>query len=467
MHSGNKAFYVLSFGVLLNVSAYAGILNLQSSINIEHNLGTLGASIMYLSAAAVAAFIAPVLLRTIGAKWSLIIGEACFIPYSLMNFHPAIYTVIPCAVLGSLGEGVMWSASIYYVTQLVYMHWSTTTKEECSESRSTLDEERNKWFGTFYGILKTSLVFGNLVSYAVLYGAKNLGVSPLNGTSLFQHISHCGSNYQTKQTNSSMLKYVPASRLSVYLLTTLFTTMQIGSTGLLILFLPKIKIEPKNCDKKAPVRILVETVKATFYQALSIDQLLLTPICFYFGLLVSYAFSNFTAGFVSCTIGVQQVGLVMATYGCFNCLAAIGVGKVSHWFGVAPIYVIGLCFDSCSMITQLFWTPTPSNKYWVYAFGCLLGVSDGIWQTTTTATITSVFAHCTELAIGAMEMWIALGMFCGFLLGGRVVIFKQIYLLLGLLYVGCAGYAISVWRNKQKEKLSNTEMHKLIKHSVQ
>jgi len=76
--------------------------------------------------------------------------------------------MIPAAVIGSLGEGLLWSASPLYVIYLVKEYYST----RCDQS-VVLDSVRNRWFGHFYGILKSCQVNPKRFSFSE---GENFGV---------------------------------------------------------------------------------------------------------------------------------------------------------------------------------------------------------------------------------------------------------------------------------------------------
>lgn len=67
---------------------FLGILELQSSMNISENLGTISVSVLYASALLICLFIAPVLLLQLGAKWGLVIGQIGFTFFTIGNFYP-------------------------------------------------------------------------------------------------------------------------------------------------------------------------------------------------------------------------------------------------------------------------------------------------------------------------------------------------------------------------------------------
>jgi len=70
-------------------------------------------------------------------------------------------------------------------------------------------------------------------------------------------------------------------------------------------------------------------------------------------------------------------------YGVWNVATALFVGHIAHTFNLTVVVICGVLFDSVSWTVNLVWQTDPSSKYLVYLLGSMIGVSDGVWQTTT------------------------------------------------------------------------------------
>ncbi|XP_076822969.1 protein unc-93 homolog A-like isoform X1 [Clavelina lepadiformis] len=457
-------YYILVIGTLMNITAYVGILNLQSSINIEENLGTISASVMYLVAVFICIFVAPLLLLRAGAKWSLVVGETGFIAYSIANFYPRFYTLIPGAIIGSLGEALVWAASPLYLSHLFREFWTSQTEE----SNEPMDNVKNKWFGQFYSVLKSGQIWGNLLSYAILYGGRNLNVHNVTSDAvLYANMSSCGAQFCSKAENTATVeKYVPASKVSIYLIFTFYLCLQFISVLMHSFGLPSVdSLNKGSCNFSSMRAIIWNTLKDTFYQIFYWKQILLTPSYFYYGYLISYSFTEFTKAFVSCTIGVQHVGLAMALYGLANVLAALVGAWISHRFGLAPLLCFICLFDLGNYVAQILWLPTMESRYVVYVFGAMLGTSDGIWQFTNIANAALFFRENEELAFGTVQLWCVLGMFTGFLLSGVVCVSTRIYSMIGILVLAGTGYCIAEIFRRNHSSSSHSEIETILNHN--
>uniref|UniRef100_H2ZFG5 Protein unc-93 homolog A n=2 Tax=Ciona savignyi TaxID=51511 RepID=H2ZFG5_CIOSA len=188
----------------------------------------------------------------------------------------------------------------------------------------------------------------------------------------------------------------------------------------------------------------------------------MTPICFYYGFLISYSLTDFTRAFVSCTLGVEQVGLILIVYGALNTIAGFGVGKLVQHTGLPILYMVGGLFDVTNFVLQLLFRPTASSRYWVYAFSAMLGTSDGVWQTTIAITMANLFEDRRETAFAAISLWSVFAMMIGFVMSGRVCLKIRLISLIVLVILGCLGYGVTERKRRRREKNHLPEEERII-----
>lgn len=487
----NKFYYILSFGVLLNVSAYVGILTLQSSIHLVGNIGTTSAGVLYITAAILSICLTPLLLLQVGAKWSLIIGEIGFVIYTISNFRPTLGSLICGAIFGALGEALIWPAAPVYINYLLKQLWRERSQDESRKYKS-LENERNLWLGSFYGILQNCLVWGNFISYVALYGARNLNVNTaLKNSVPNDNISTCGANFSLETLKESvqgsafegivglqddvnesqpqdqsmkvlaLSKYVPSSSSSVYIMLTLFLGLQLAAVGIHTVFLPVVGRNDPGTESisKRSKDVVLETLKLTIQHVNSYNQIMLIFINFYFGLLLSYSRGVFSQAFASCSLGVQMVGLVMMIYGCTNAIMALVSGQIASRYGVKPLVIFGFFFDMMQYVLQLKWKPTYESRFYVLGFGALLGISEGIWQFAVISMTALYFEERQEIAFGAINLWCELAVFIGFILTPILHVEVRIYVMMGSLILGCIGYAAVDSKSRRRSLTEPTPRH--------
>ncbi|XP_002122675.2 protein unc-93 homolog A-like [Ciona intestinalis] len=460
VQTATKYFLIVVIGTTINVTAYVGLLDLQSSIHISHNLGTTSLSITYGCGLLLSLFVTPLLLCNLGAKWTLILGEFGFSVLTLANFYPGYATIIPGSIVGSMGESFVWAAGQLYIANLFL---NRPVDNEHADANSN-GEIPDLWFGRFFGILKTCVIWANLISYGVLYGFKSSSISNFtNG-----NYSNCASNFCYATTKHGSGSYIPHNRNSLYILLGVYLGLQLFSVGLHVFYLEPAERSAAripNGTAVAPTSILniiSSSVKSTAYHLTSTDQILMTPIIFYYGFMISYSFSDFTRAFVSCTLGVEEVGLVMAVYGVFNAIMGFGAGKASHMCGLPIVYIVTCLFDIGNYVAQLLFRPEVATRYWVFAFAAMLGTSDGIWQTVISITEIGYFRDRLELAFAGVAFWQVLAMTVGFIMSGRVCLRIRIILLISTVVLGCFGYGITETKRRNSRKYLSEENERIL-----
>ena len=130
-------------------------------------------------------------------------------------------------------------------------------------------------------------------------------------------------------------------------------------------------------DKLSGLELLV----ATFKHMKKPYQLLVIPLTFWSGVEQGFFFSDYTAGYVSCVLGVQNVGLVLITYGVLDALCSVSFGAVIKFVGRAPIFIFGAMVNLTVIIIFFEWTPNPNQAYVFYILAGMWGIADAVWQT--------------------------------------------------------------------------------------
>ena len=158
------AAYKNLFGACVSFIAcygsFIGMVNLQSSLNTELGLGLTSSAILYGLGIIVALFV-PILLHSLGSKYTLCVGYGLRLVYILVNYYPSWYTLVPGSVIGGIGDVIMWVSVEVYVSQSARSH------------ATLLNKSPNNLIGLFMGALifsmKAGQVYGGLTSSIVLF----------------------------------------------------------------------------------------------------------------------------------------------------------------------------------------------------------------------------------------------------------------------------------------------------------
>ena len=70
-------------------------------------------------------------------------------------------------------------------------------------------------------------------------------------------------------------------------------------------------------------------------------QILVIPLTIWSGFEQGFFASDYTAGYVSCVLGVHNVGWVLITYGVFDAVCSVSFGAIIKHTGRVPIFLLG------------------------------------------------------------------------------------------------------------------------------
>ena len=124
---------------------------------------------------------------------------------------------------------------------------------------------------------------------------------------------------------------------------------------------------------------------ATFKHMTKPYQLLIIPLTIWSGLEQGFFLSDFTAGFISCLFGVDQIGWTLITYGVCDALFSLGFGVIMKYTGRPLIYVLGASINLSVIFTLMFWNleeeKIQDQQYVLFIVAGLWGIADAVWQT--------------------------------------------------------------------------------------
>ena len=171
---------------MFEFTAFAGIANLQSTLNDDDNLGTTSLAFIY-GALVVSSILLPTFtIEKLGLKYTLMLSLVCYVTYTAANFYPQYYTLIPTAIILGLAGAPLWSAKCAYVTTAAQKYSRISgEKEEAVVTR---------FFGIFFMFFQLTQLFGNLISSLILSDITTDGVAfkAVHNTTYISR--YCGAN---------------------------------------------------------------------------------------------------------------------------------------------------------------------------------------------------------------------------------------------------------------------------------
>ncbi|XP_072907738.1 protein unc-93 homolog A isoform X2 [Hemitrygon akajei] len=324
-----KNAVIVSFGFLLLFTAYGGLQTVQSSLNSDEGLGLASLSVIYAALITSSMFLPPIMIKYFGCKWTIVMSMCCYVTFSIGNFHPSWYTLIPTAVILGLGGAPLWSAKCTYLT---------ICGNRYAEKFNKLPENVvNHYFGIFFLIFQSSAVWGNLMSSLIFQYTSN----EANITE--EHLSYCGAAncpaYDSMlNTNVTQTSY-PAS--TIYLLSGVYTGVGLSGVIFVAIFLDQLDKQDVDEFKKKKIDVYTHLV-STFTHLKDKRQVLLIVMTMYSGFEQGFLAGDYTKAYVTCALGIQYVGYCMICFGASNSVFSLTFGKLSKYTGRIPLFFYAL-----------------------------------------------------------------------------------------------------------------------------
>ncbi|KAH0500667.1 Protein unc-93-like protein A [Microtus ochrogaster] len=375
-----KNVLVVSCGFFLLFTAYGGLQNLQSSLYNEDGLGVATLSTIYCAMMLSSMFLPPVLIKKFGCKWTMAGSMCCYMTFSLANFYPNWYTLIPASVLLGLGAAPLWSAQCTYITIMGNL--------QAQKEGKLAKDVVNQYFGLFFLIFQSSGMWGNLISSLVFSQTPSKVAIPED------QLKSCGAKDCLMDTEVSNSTYHPSHHLT-YTLLGIFNDKRLC----LLMFLP-----------------------------------------LYSGLHQGFLYGEYTKSYATCALGIHFVGYVMICFSAVTCLCSLLYGKISKYTGRAALYVTGATIHLVCIIILLLWHPNPAQLPVFFILSGLWGMADAVWQTQNNALYGVLFEKKKEAAFANYRLGEALGFVIAFGYSSFLCVRTKLYILLGILSLTITAY---------------------------
>lgn len=424
-----KNVLVVSIGFLSLFTAYGGLQSLQSSLNAEQGMGVASLSVIYASIIVSSMFLPPIMIKNLGCKWTIVVGMACYVSYSLGNLYPGWYTLIPTSIILGLGGSPLWSAKCTYLTIL----GNVQAAKEGKKGSDII----NQYFGIFFFIFQSSAVWGNLMSSLIFGQDTNIADIPE------EQLQTCGAADCGLSVSSNSTTTRPEQKL---VWTLVGAYIGVGVLAILIISIFLDNIDQKQASEFRENREpFCQTFLATFRLLKDWRLLTLIPLTMYSGFEQSFLSGEYTKNYVTCALGIHYVGFVMMCFGAANSLCSFLFGRLARYTGRAALFFWAALSNLACIIALLLWRPHPDQLPVFFVFPALWGMSDAIWQTQTNALYGVLFPREKEAAFANYRMWESLGFVIAFAYSTFLCLEYKLYILLAVLVVTMITYPIVEW----------------------
>ncbi|CAF4118736.1 unnamed protein product [Rotaria sp. Silwood2] len=251
-----KNLIIFALNFVLMFTAYGGISVLQSSLNIEGNVGVNSLIVTNAFFFVISSiFLTHMLIDIFGLKWTVIICEIGYIFYIIVNIRPLPSLMYISAGLVGLGAAPLWTSQATYISRIARYYAHRKEKE--------VGVIVSLFFGMFYAIYYTNLIWGNLLSYLVL-----------NQSSQSQKFN-CGIHFDPlSKTKTSASNNV--NDVTRYVLCGIYAGLGIVSIILLVLVLDQIRLAKPQSVRQS-LKKSVELLQSLI-QWKHLNQLFLVPL---------------------------------------------------------------------------------------------------------------------------------------------------------------------------------------------
>lgn len=409
LDSSNNAYIknviIVSIAFFLEFTAFAGIANLQSSLNndLDDAVGTTSLAVIYGSIIVSSILLPSIIIEKIGLKFTLMASLCAYVTYTLANFYPSYYTLIPTAVLLGLAGAPLWSAKCAYVTTAAQKYSKLTNEPE--------ETVVTRFFGIFFFFFQLTQISGNLISSLVLSDLTSNGFPKFEAVHNQSYIlSYCGSNNCNKQSFDSPGKNDPKL---AYILMTIYSATGVGSILFIWWFLDDMKMTTSTSVKTSmnPKQLLWASIKHLVNDK---RQQCIIFITMYSGFKQAFLTGDFTNSFINCPLGINWIGFVLMSFGAVNAICSFSFGRLSGQIGknTSRGFLIGLALglDLMAYTSLLLWNPQPENSWFPFFwFPIFFGVSDAVIQTQVNAIYGAFFADNQDAAFSNYRLWESVG----------------------------------------------------------
>ncbi|CAG12950.1 unnamed protein product, partial [Tetraodon nigroviridis] len=409
----------------------------QSSLNAEEGMGVASLSIIYASMIVSSMFIPPIMIKNLGCKWSLVLGMACYVSYSLGNLYPGWYTLVPTSVLLGLGGAPLWSAKATYLT--------ISGNAEAAAQGKRGSDIINQYFGLFFFFFQSATVWGNLMS-SLIFGQDEKIAEITDEQLRTCGVADCG---LVVPGNSTALR--PAQEL---VQTLLGCYIGVGVLAVLIVavFLDNIDYEQAS-QFRGNREPLCQTFLATFRLLKDWRLLALIPLTMYSGFEQSFLSGEYTKNYVTCALGIHYVGFVMMCFGASNSIFSFLFGRLARYTGRLALICLAAVTNLACIITFLLWKPDPQQLYLFFLLPALWGMADAVWQPQVNALYGILFPRDKEAAFANYRMWESLGFVIAFAYSTFLCLEYKVYIMLGVLLLTAVTYPIVEYHQYKRPAL--------------
>ena len=265
-----KNLFGASISFMLIFSVFLGVAGLQSSLNEVDGLGLASLSILHVFYI-LSGFFTSAVIRLFGTKYTLVICYVGMTVYTITNYYPHWYTLIPVAVFVGIIYAPLWASLNVHVTSVAIQY------------ASVLQENPAYFISFFTGIytmfIKIAYIPANTVSSVALLNGREENTSIID--------SSLGDICDNTEAGN-------LDELYLYILLSVYVILDIVAIVILILFVDHLGTDNRLCPPSRVYEYFRKHCFATLKMMLNFKLILILPMILLEGFLLSFVLGHFT-----------------------------------------------------------------------------------------------------------------------------------------------------------------------------
>ncbi|XP_070539267.1 protein unc-93 homolog A-like [Ptychodera flava] len=422
----------LALAYFLLFTAFLGLQNLQSTINCVAGLGFVSLTVVYTCMLVSGLFTPPLVIGWLGVKVTIAVSIIPYICFTVANFHPQWYTMIPASTLLGFAAPNVWTAQSTYV--------SAAGRRLSALTGKSVDASINQNLAVFLSIYYASVPVGSLIP-SLLYSSMS-ETNRTNEDETFGIETYtCGAkDCQETQGNITTFCNPPDKQLTNIMLG-VFVCACIAAVAIVLLLVDnfnKLTSPSEENTQNGPFSRLSATIR--LWKNYRMLLLILLPA--HSGYVGAFFGGDFTKSYASCLLGVDMVGYVVTCNGlssmvgfCFLSLVGKRLGRV-----IPMIAALLIWLASCSIL--LVWSSNEWDTIMVFSISALCGIAYSASMVEITSIFAITFPNDQEAAFANFYLSFAFGSIVGFSTSLFMCVYMKIVILIILLVFSFALYFV-------------------------
>ncbi|XP_070539268.1 protein unc-93 homolog A-like [Ptychodera flava] len=445
-----KNTVLLALEYFLLFTAFVGLENLQSTINCVAGLGFVSLTVIYTCMLVSGLFTPPLVIGWLGVKVTIVVAMIPYICFTVANFHPQWYTMIPASALLGFAAPNLWTAQSTYV--------SAAGRRLSALSGKPVDASINQNLAVFFFIFQANVPIGSLIPSLLYSSTSQTNRSEVYET--FRIETHtCGAkDCQETQGNITTFCNPPDKKLTNIMLG-VYICLGIAAVAIVLLLVDNFN--KQSCPSEVNTQTgSLSRLSATIRLWKNYRMLLLILLSTYNGYVMAIFGGDFTKSYASCLLGVDMVGYVVVCNGissmvgfCFLSLAGKSLGRV------IPM-IAALLISLASYSILLVWSSNEWDTIMVFSISALWGIANSALMIENTSIFAITFPNDQEAAFANFYLWLAVGSTIGFSTSLFMCVYIKIVILIILLVLSFTLYFVSEFIIFKMSKDNKKHMNK-------